>query len=138
MNADKLSSREFRPADICKALLAALEGAEGRRRSRKRDQTPDAIGLALKREVLERVVACDPDPGRFEAWLLAYVQEIEAKHSAGAASAMARAVLEEWRLAHSMGDFKAWLDLGAPSADADVGAAAHSTPNRSAPRDGSP
>lgn len=138
MNANKLSSREFRPADICKALLAALEGAEGRRRSRKRDQTPDAIGLALKREVLERVVECDPDPGQFEGWLLAYVLEIEAKHSAGAASAMARAVLEEWRLAHSMGDFKAWLDRGAPSADADVDAAAQSTPNRSAPRDGSP
>ena len=38
-----------RPAEVCAALLAALEAAEGRRRSRKRDQTPDAIGLAIKR-----------------------------------------------------------------------------------------
>jgi hypothetical protein len=36
---------------------------------------------------------------------------------------MARAVLEEWRLAHLMGDFKTWLDRGAPSDDADGGPA---------------
>src|SRR5437763_9985731 len=43
-----------RPAEICAALLAALEAAEGRRRSRKRDQTPDGIGLAIKRDILKR------------------------------------------------------------------------------------
>ena len=59
-----------RPAEVCAALLAALEAAEGRRRSRKRDQTPDAIGLAIKRELLERVVQEDPDPEAFEEWLL--------------------------------------------------------------------
>ena len=45
-----------RPAEICGALLAALEAAEGRRRSRKRDQTPDGIGLAIKRDILKRTV----------------------------------------------------------------------------------
>lgn len=119
MSTDRASSQSFRPADVCSALIAALEAAEGRRKSRKRDQTPDAIGLALKREVLERVVEDDPDPEAFEAWLLSYVQSTASKHSAGAVSAMARAILEEWRLAHSMGDFKAWLDRGAPSADAE-------------------
>jgi hypothetical protein len=110
-----------RPADICKALLAALEASEGRRRKRKRDQTPDTIGLAVKRQVLERVVQDDPDPEAFEGWLLHFSQQHESSHSSGAVAAMARVVLEEWRLAHSMSDFKAWLDRGAPSDDADAG-----------------
>jgi hypothetical protein len=123
MNSDKGSLQSFRPADVCRALLAALEAAEGRRKRRKRDQTPDAIGLAVKREVLERVVEDDPAPEMFEGWLLSYAQKSEGKHSAGAVSAMARAVLDEWRLAHSLGDFKAWLDRGAPSDDVDTGSA---------------
>ncbi|HEY3153593.1 MAG TPA: hypothetical protein VGK65_18185 [Candidatus Binatia bacterium] len=124
MKAAKDSLPALRPADVCKALLAALEAAEGRRKRRKRDQTPDAIGLAVKREVLERVVEDDPAPEMFEGWLLSYAQKSEGEHSAGAVSAMARAVLDEWRLAHSLGDFKAWLDRGAPSDDADTGSAA--------------
>ena len=112
-----------RPAVICRALLGALEASEGRRRRRKRDQTPDAIGLAVKREILERVVQDDPDSEMFEGWLLNYSQKSESNHSSGAVSAMARAVLDEWRLAHSMRDFKAWLDRGAPSDDADGGPA---------------
>jgi hypothetical protein len=102
-------------------LLAALEAAEGRRRSRKRDQTPDAIGLAIKRSLLQRAVQADPDPEAFEEWLLRCVQECGAAASAGAVSAMARAIFEEWRLVHSLGEFKSWLDQGAPSADADDG-----------------
>jgi hypothetical protein len=31
---------------------------------------------------------------------------------------MARAVFEEWQLAHSLREFRAWLEQGAPSADA--------------------
>jgi hypothetical protein len=107
----------FRPADVCRALLAALDAADGRRKSRKRDQTPDAIGLALKREILDHVVQENPDPEMFESWLLNYSQS---RYSSGAVVAMARAVLDEWRLAHTMGDFKAWLDRGAPSEDADT------------------
>ena len=34
---------------------------------------------------------------------------------------MARAIFDEWRLAHSLHEFKDWLDQGAPSADADEG-----------------
>lgn len=107
----------IRPAEVCKALLAALEGADGQRRKRKRDQRPDAIGLALKREILERAVAEDPAPERFEGWLLDQVAA-SAPGAEGAVTAMARAVLEEWRLAHSLGEFKLWLDRGAPSDDA--------------------
>jgi hypothetical protein len=108
-------------------LLAALEASEGRRKKRKRDQTPDAIGLSLKREILGRVVQDDPSAEAFEEWLLNYCQKNESGNSLGAVSAMARAVLDEWRLAHSMGDFKAWLERGAPSDDVDQG---DSTPRR--------
>jgi hypothetical protein len=107
----------FRPADICRALLAALEASDGRRKKRKRDQTPDAIGLAVKRQVLDRVVHEDPDPEFFEGWLLHYSQVCEDTQASGATSAMARAVFDEWRLAHAMRDFAAWLECGAPSDD---------------------
>ena len=123
MNADKELLQRFRPADVCRALLSALEAAEGQRKKRKRDQTPDAIGLAVKRLLLERAVEDDPDSEMFEGWLLNYSEKIEGNHFAGAVSAMARIVLDEWRLAHSMRDFKTWLDRGAPSDDADGGPA---------------
>jgi hypothetical protein len=107
----------IRPSDVCKALLAALDASEGRRRKRKRDQTPDAIGLAVKRQLLERVVQDDPDPWNFERWLLQYSQTGEGTQSSGAIAAMARTVLDEWRLAHAMRDFAVWLERGAPSDD---------------------
>ena len=107
----------IRPAQVCQALLAALEASEGQRKRRKRDQTPDAIGLAVKRELLERAVEADPDPEAFEAWLINYSQTGVAAELAGPASAMARSVFDEWRLAHSLENFKLWLDQGAPSAD---------------------
>src|SRR5262245_22778833 len=108
----------FRPAEICAALLAALEASEGRRRSRKRDQTADAIGLALKRELLESAVQEDPDPEAFESWLLQRGAACDATETSGAVSAMARTIFEDWRLAHVNLEFKSWLDRGAPSDDA--------------------
>lgn len=107
-----------RPAEVCGALLAALDAAEGRRRSRKRDQTPDGIGLAIKRELLHRAVQENPDPDTFEEWLLRCAEGCSAPASPGAVSAMARAIFDEWSLAHSMNDFKMWLNSGAPSDDA--------------------
>ena len=45
-----------RPAEVCRELLAALEASEGRRQRRKRDTTPDAIGLAIKLDLLQRAI----------------------------------------------------------------------------------
>ena len=106
-----------RPATICRELLAALEASEGRRRRRKRDTTPDAIGLGIKRALLERAVADDPEPAAFEGWLLARC--LAAGGETGATRAMALEVLAEWRLAASVPEFGAWLDRGAPSDDLD-------------------
>src|SRR5438132_12968000 len=52
----KWRSVNERPAVVCRELLAALDASEGRRRRRKRDTTPDAIGLTIKRDLLERAV----------------------------------------------------------------------------------
>jgi len=119
-----LSHSIIRPAEICAALLAALDAADGLRRNRKRDQTPDGIGLAIKRELLQRAVRQDPNPEAFEEWLL-QCAPAGAPASSGAVSAMARAIFDEWRLAHSLDEFKHWLDQGAPSADADEGKRQH-------------
>ena len=118
MSPSRHSGCRVRPTHLCSALLAALEASEGRRRARKRNQTPDAIGLGAKRSLLEAAVRDDPEPERFEAWLLQYVDGQPVRDAQGSARAMAQAVMEEWRLAHAMPQFALWLADGAPSADA--------------------
>lgn len=110
----------LRPAHFCTALLAALDASEGRSRSRKRDQAPDAIGLAIRRDLLERAARDEPGPDGFEQWLL---EQVQASSAPGAAQAMARGILDEWRLAPRMESFAAWLEQGAPSEDARTDAA---------------
>ena len=105
-----------RPAAVCRELLAALEASEGRRQRRKRDTTPDAIGLAIKLDLLQRAIAADPDPDQFEAWL--QEQCIAAGPGEGGVRAMALSIFEEWRLAHEAESFREWLSRGAPSDDA--------------------
>ncbi|MGH7278185.1 MAG: hypothetical protein ACREJG_05805 [Candidatus Rokuibacteriota bacterium] len=106
-----------RPADVCRELLAALEASEGRRRRRKRDTRPDAIGLEIKRDLLEAAVKDDPDPADFEGWLLERSLAAGAA-GVGAVRAMATEILLEWRLVEASPQFRAWLDRGAPSDDA--------------------
>jgi hypothetical protein len=89
----------MRPRDLCGELLQALQASEAHRRRRLRDTTPDALGLAIKRALLERALAEDPDPEAFEGWLVAQCQLAERTVSIGAARAMALEVLAEWRLA---------------------------------------
>ena len=105
-----------RPGEICRELLAALDASDGRRRRRKRDTTPDAIGMTMKRDLLERAVAADPDPDRFEEWL--HEQCLAAGASEGGVRAMALSIFEEWRLAQDAAAFGDWLARGAPSDDA--------------------
>ena len=108
-----------RPSAVCRELLAALEASEGRRQRRKRDTTPDAIGLGIKRDLLERAVAADPEPGAFEAWLLDQCRG--AGGAEGGVRAMALSIFEEWRLAQEAEPFREWLARGAPSDDAPSG-----------------
>ncbi len=109
-------SSTMRPADICSRLLAALDASEGRRRKRKRNTTPDSIGMAIKRTILEDTVRHDPDPDRYEEWLLTRCVTPEAP--SGPVRAMALDVLSDWRLAQTSAEFRIWLEQGAPSDDA--------------------
>ncbi len=106
-----------RPAEVCRALLAALEASEGRRRKRKRDTTPDQIGLGIKRALLTAAVVDDPDAEAFEGWLLSRCLAASAGWSEGSVRAMALEVFDEWRLTSASGAFQAWLVTGAPSDD---------------------
>jgi hypothetical protein len=114
MNTSRLP---LRPAEFCRLALNALAAAEGRRKRRKRDQTPDAIGQSLKRALYERAVADDPEPDGFEAWLLT---RVFAAPAGGPVRAVAAEVLDEYRLAAADGSFGDWLRAGAPSADAEA------------------
>ncbi|MCC7022446.1 MAG: type III secretion fhipep protein [Thermomicrobiales bacterium] len=105
-----------RPAVICQQLLQAMSATEGRRRRRKRNTTPDALGMEIKQGLLEAVVADDPDPDAFDEWL--YTQVQAAGGNAGPTRAMARQVREEWAFAVASAGFRHWLEAGAPSDDA--------------------
>jgi hypothetical protein len=107
-----------RPALLCRGLLAALDASEGRRARRKRDTTPDAVGLQLKRELLESAVREDPEPSEFEGWLLARCLAADGTASVGATRTVALEIFAEWQLADAAPDFLAWLARGAPSEDA--------------------
>lgn len=106
-----------RPADVCRHLLGALAASEGRRKRRARDTTPDVIGLALERDLAEAAVRGDPDPEAFEAWLVGKCDD--AGPAAGPLRAVARRLLEQWRLASKSPAFRTWLEAGAPSEDAE-------------------
>jgi hypothetical protein len=107
------SLKVMRPAEVCRYLLLALNPSEGRRKQHKRDTTPDAIGIGLKRELLERAVREDPAPEEFEHWLLGQCQTMGI--AAGPLRAMAQEILADWRLAESSAAFSTWLRHGAPS-----------------------
>ena len=119
----------LRPAEVCQRLLAALDASEGRCRRRKRNTTPDAIGMAIKRTLLEETVRDDPDADAFEGWLLERCLSAgesgsrsdteELFTASGPVRAMALEVLAEWRLAETPGAFRSWLSEGAPSDDAE-------------------
>jgi hypothetical protein len=106
----------LRPGLFAKRLLDALAASEGRRRRRKRDTTPDAIGLGIKRDLLEQAIADDPEPEDFEGWLL---EQAIAAPASGPVRAISGEIFAEFRMAQIDPDFDSWLAKGAPSADAD-------------------
>lgn len=118
-SAGRLDDVAPRPAVVCQQLLQATDASEGRRKRRKRNTTPDALGMEVKRELLEAAVVDDPDPDDFEAWLFARVQA--SGTLAGATRAMALHVWDEWQFALASGGFREWLAAGAPSDDSRPG-----------------
>jgi len=105
-----------RPADVCSQLLTALDASEGRRRKRKRNTTPDSIGMAMKRTLLEEIVRQNPEPDDYEQWLLEYCLATDELN--GSMHAMALEVFYDWQLAQKSPEFRSWLEQSAPSDDA--------------------
>jgi hypothetical protein len=120
-----IDGRRTRPAHICRQLLATLDVSEGRRRRRKRNTSPDSIGMAIKRGLLQETVREDPDPDAFEGWLLQRSLsgvgpqgcDRQLFEASGPVRAMALEILAELRLAEVPGPFQDWLTKGAPSDD---------------------
>lgn len=118
MAGDVMASQtasDLRPSDFARGQLQALEASRGRSKRRKRDQTPDRIGMDLKRALLQRAVEDDPAPEDLEGWLL---QQALAAPVSGPVRAMSMEILTEYRLALVDPAYGAWLRSGAPSADA--------------------
>jgi hypothetical protein len=104
------------PGEFSRLLAQSLAASDGRRKRRKRNTTPDAIGLELKRELLERAAADNPPPEAFEGWLL---QQALAAPAGGPVRAMCAEIWDEYAVARLDPDFSRWLAQGAPSEDAE-------------------
>ena len=105
----------LRPAQVCAQLIQATEASEGRRKRRKRNTTPDSLGMDVKRGLMEAALAADPDPDAFEEWL--FQQVLLAGPLSGATRAMAMQIYDEWQFAQASAGFRDWLAEGAPSDD---------------------
>jgi hypothetical protein len=66
-------SPSMRPRDLALLLLSS---EELRPRRRKRSQSPDVAGMDLKRRLLQRIAAVDPEPAALEASLTRMVEEL--------------------------------------------------------------
>jgi hypothetical protein len=93
--SDPVPDELLRPRDLALLLLAS---GDLRPRQRARDQQADAAGLDLKRRVLDRLAALDPDPAELEAMLVQIVEEIGPPH--GPTRAIATEIRDEWQAAY--------------------------------------
>jgi hypothetical protein len=75
-------------------LLAASDAPA---RARARDQQADLLGEALRRRVLNRLVALDPEPEALESALMTIVAEIG--EPTGSTRAICTTIRQEWQMA---------------------------------------
>jgi len=94
----------LRPADFALLLLSSGDVMP---RQRARDQQADRAGLELKRQVLNALVAKDPETEEMEAALLAIVEEMGPP--TGPTRAIALTLLDEWRMANATPEWLAHL-----------------------------
>jgi hypothetical protein len=87
-------SDPLRPRDLALLLLAS---GDLRPRKRARDQSADLAGLEMKRRILDRLAALDPEPLELEASLLRIIDEMGPP--TGPTRAVALTVRDEWRMA---------------------------------------
>jgi hypothetical protein len=116
MSTDPTASPEpIRPRDLALLLLASGDLLP---RARARDQRADLVGMELKRRVLERLVAVDPEPADLEATLARIVDEFGPP--TGPTRAVAILIMDEWRTACAAPEWIAQL-IGEASGEAREG-----------------
>ena len=94
----------LRPKDLANLMLA---GGELLPRQRARDQQADLAGMELKREVLVRLSALDPEPEEIDA---ALTQIIEAMgEPSGPTRGICLSIRYDWDAACQSPEFVAWL-----------------------------
>jgi hypothetical protein len=84
----------MRPGDFARVLLAASAEPP---RARARDGRADVLGESLKRSVLNRLVALDPEPESIESALVTIITEIG--EPSGPTRAVCTAIVQEWNMA---------------------------------------
>jgi hypothetical protein len=94
----------LRPRDLALLLLASGDVLP---RQRARDQQADRAGLELKRALLERLAALDPEPEDLEEALVRIVEEMGPP--TGPTRALALTVREEWQAAATAPEWVAQL-----------------------------
>jgi hypothetical protein len=94
----------LRPRDVALLLLAS---GDLRPRRRARDQQADTAGLELKRHILDRLAALDPEPADLEVTLIRIVAEWGTPP--GPARAVATVVRDDWRMACASPEWVAQL-----------------------------
>jgi len=94
----------MRPRDLALLLLASGDLLP---RQRARDQQADRAGLDLKRAVLDRLAALDPEPDDLEDTLFRIVEEIGPP--TGPTRAVAAVVRDEWLAACASPEWVAQL-----------------------------
>jgi hypothetical protein len=97
-------SEPLRPRDLALLLLASGDVLP---RQRARDQQADRAGLELKRSILDRLVAIDPEPAELEAALLRIIEEIG--EPTGPTRAIAASVRDDWKAACASPPLVAYL-----------------------------
>lgn len=112
MAMSERDQQTLHPGDYCELALQAIEVSEARRKRRKRNTGPDAIGMEIKRELLRQGAHDRPEPEEFEAWLMEQVMQADAP---GAVRAMALEVLADYQTACDYHSFSGWLAEGAPT-----------------------
>jgi hypothetical protein len=99
-----VNSEGRRPRDLALLLLAAPDEPP---RARARDQQADRAGGALRRCILDRIAALDPEPEAFEAALASIIQEFG--EPTGPTRSLCALILGEWTACQAAPDAWAWL-----------------------------
>ena len=92
--AEPTPAAPLRPRNLALLLLAS---GDLRPRQRARDQQADTAGLQLKRQILDRLAALDPEPAELEAALARIVGEMGP--ATGPARGVALTVRDEFQMA---------------------------------------